>query len=125
MVGTSYQDQGGRRRRKTSRRRFAYPAKLHFGRGAPSRPCIIVDISDLGARLEVPPGTDLPDEFFLLFGDHSSVQRRCRVVWRSAIRIGVLFQVETPPAPQRVPQQDSLGMVMGSQGHGATKKKRA
>jgi hypothetical protein len=124
MVGTSYQDHGGRGRRKSSRRRFAYPAKLHFESGWQSSPCIIVDISDLGARLEVPPGSEIPDEFFLSIGD-ATVRRQCRVVWRSTVGIGVRFQAQVQPAPEQGPRQDLLGIVMRSQVAGGTKKQRA
>ena len=120
MAGTSRQDYGGRGRRKSSRRRFAYPGQLYFGSGSPPGPCVIVDISELGAQLDVPAGTDVPDEFFLLIGGHASVRRRCLVVWRSPGRIGVRFQGEL----MRMPQQGSLSQVVRrSAVAGGTKKK--
>jgi len=121
MAGPSRQDYGGPGRRKSSRRRFAYPAQLYFGSGSPPGPCVIVDISELGAQLELPAGTDVPDEFFLLIGGHADVRRRCLVVWRSPSRLGVRFQGEL----MRMPQQDVPSqMVPRSRGAGATKKKR-
>jgi len=122
MAGPSPQDYGGRGRRKSSRRRFGYPAQLYFGSGSPPRPCVIVDISELGAQLEVPAGTDVPDEFFLLIGGHASVRRRCLVIWRSPSRLGVRFQGELSRMPQQeLPSQ----MVPRSHAPGGTKKKRA
>ena len=121
MARPSRQDYGGPGRRKSSRRRFAYPAQLYFGSGSPPGPCVIFDISELGAQLEVPAGTDVPDEFFLLIGGHADVRRRCLVVWRSPSRLGVRFQGEL----MRMPQQDALSrMVPRSRGPDATKKKR-
>ena len=108
MAGTSYQDHGGRHRRKSSRRVFTYPAQLEFGRGVPPAPCVIVDISELGAQVEVSPGTDFPDEFSLLIGGHASVRRQCRIVWRSTSRIGVRFH----GAPERVPRQELAGQIV-------------
>jgi len=109
MAGPSRQDYGGPGRRKSSRRRFAYPAQLYFGSGSPPGPCVIVDISELGAQLELPAGTDVPDEFFLLIGGHANVRRRCLIVWRSTSRLGVRFQGEPRRAPQ---QQDLLSQTM-------------
>jgi len=109
MVQTSYQDHVGRGRRKGSRRNFAYPAEIYFGSGLPPGPCVIVDISELGAQLEVPAGTEIPDEFFLLIGGHANVRRRCLIVWRSTSRLGVRFQGEPRRAPQ---QQDLLSQTM-------------
>ena len=108
MTGTPRQDYGGRGRRKSSRRPFAYPAQLYFGSGSPPGPCVIVNISELGAQLEVPAGTDDPDEFFLLIGGHASVRRRCFIVWRSPSRLGVRFQGEL----LRMPQQGLLSEVV-------------
>ena len=108
MVGTSFQDYVGRGRRKSARRVFTYPAQLEFGRGVPPAPCSIVDISELGAQVEVPPGTEIPDEFSLLIGGHASVRRQCHIVWRSTCRIGVRFH----GAPERVPKQELAGQIV-------------
>jgi hypothetical protein len=123
MVGSSFQDQGGRGRRKSSRRRFAYPAQIYSGSSSPPDPCVIVDISELGAKLSVPAGTDIPDEFSLLIGGHADVRRLCRVVWRSSTGIGVRFQDEPQRVPQQVQQQDLLGIVLRSHGPAVPKKK--
>jgi hypothetical protein len=107
MVGKSFNDTG-RRRRKSARRVFAYPAELQFDSGAKSGPCVIVDISELGAQIEVPPGTHIPDEFALLIGGHASVKRRCLTVWRSETRVGVRFH----GAPERLPRQELSGQLV-------------
>ena len=53
--------------------------------------CVVRNISDTGAALEIASPVGIPDTFTLLIsGDH--VSRNCRVAWRSDKRIGVAFQ---------------------------------
>ena len=97
MPDESYQDLG-RGRRKSQRREFHYSAKLI----APNQNhwnAFIIDISNSGAQLEVLNPQELPDEFSLLIGGQGSVQRACRVVWRSDDRVGVTFARQ----PERIP----------------------
>jgi hypothetical protein len=89
----------GRGRRKSLRREFEYVVKLV----APNQTHwngFIIDISDSGAQLEVLNPQDVPDEFSMLIGGQSTVQRICRVVWRSDARLGVRFVRQ----PERVPR---------------------
>jgi hypothetical protein len=64
---------------------------MFFGRGARLATCVVVDLSESGAKLKVLATQNIPDEFSLLIGGHSEVKRRCRVVWRSGSTIGVQF----------------------------------
>lgn len=121
MVSRSFNDHIGRGRRKSARRVFAYPAELQFDSGARSGPCVIVDISELGAQIEVPPGTHIPDEFALLIGGHASVKRRCLTVWRSETRVGVRFH----GAPERLPRQELSGQIVLRSQMPAMAKKQA
>ena len=73
---------------------------MHFAAGTPAGTCIIIDMSETGAQLAVRPGTTVPDEFALLIGGRTDVQRKCRVMWRSNSRIGVQFL----GVPQRLNQ---------------------
>jgi hypothetical protein len=50
--------------------------------------CTLVDYSAGGACLQFFPMVTLPDRFELLYG---SVRKKCRIVWRRGIRIGVSF----------------------------------
>jgi PilZ domain len=52
--------------------------------------CVIRNLSDTGAALEVESPVAIPDEFTLLIKPEI-IKRKCRVVWRSAKRIGVRF----------------------------------
>src|SRR6185503_21289540 len=58
--------------------------------GALPRDCMVVDLSDTGARLFVE--TPLPDVFVLLIeGERERIERDCRVVWRLGGEAGVAF----------------------------------
>lgn len=50
--------------------------------------CTLVDYSAGGACLELFPMVALPDRLELLYGN---VKKKCRIVWRRGIRIGVAF----------------------------------
>ncbi len=78
-------------RRKSLRRQFGYPGLMQFGDGGLSNACVIVDMSETGAQLEVPAGAEVPTEFSLLIGGNANVRRQCRVVWRSGNKLGVRF----------------------------------
>lgn len=79
-------------KRKHPRRALRYAAWIGTGEGMPLRGCIVSDISDDGAKLDVESAQDLPDEFQLLFSGHSGIYRQCRAVWRTADQIGVQFE---------------------------------
>jgi PilZ domain-containing protein len=66
----------------------AAKAQLIVGPKQPAVACRLVDYSAGGACLEISPTVKLPDRFELL---HGSVRKKCRVVWRRGIRIGVAF----------------------------------
>jgi hypothetical protein len=72
--------------RHTINRRAQYIAAL----GALPRDCMVIDISDGGARLFSEAG--LPDQFTLVVsGDAAQLRRDCRVVWRLGGECGVAF----------------------------------
>lgn len=52
--------------------------------------CTIRNMSDAGAALEVESHVGIPGEFVLLIKPEG-LRRTCRVIWRSAKRIGVQF----------------------------------
>ena len=77
--------------RKTRRRPIRYSAwmaldsdKLHG--------CVLSDISDTGARIDVEDAGSLPDRFMLLLSRTGSARRSCRVVWRAPAQVGVAFE---------------------------------
>ena len=87
----------GRGRRKKMRRDFHYSATL-VGPNTKWN-AFIIDISDSGAQLEVLNPQEIPDQFSLLIGGQSAVNRVCHVVWRSDTRVGVKFVRQSEQAP--------------------------
>jgi PilZ domain len=76
-------------RRKTPRRAFNRIARFNNDLTGP-RECMVVDLSDQGARLyseiETPPAFTLT-----ISGDSGDERRTCQVVWRLGHEVGVQF----------------------------------
>jgi hypothetical protein len=62
--------------------------KISTAPKSPPITCTLVDYSAGGACLQLFPMVVLPDRFELLYG---KVRKKCRIVWRRGIRIGVAF----------------------------------
>jgi len=75
-------------RRKPRLRTFKGGSIL-FGMAA-AIDCIIRNMSESGAALEVESPGSVPDDFTLLIKPEI-IERECHVVWRSAGRLGVRF----------------------------------
>ena len=73
---------------RAPRRRTFKAGTIEFGGGAID--CIVRNISETGAALEVNTPLFIPDHF-TLFVPTEQLKRRCRVVWRKEKRIGVTF----------------------------------
>ncbi|MHA6297998.1 PilZ domain-containing protein [Devosia sp. CAU 1758] len=58
-------------------------------------PCIVRNVSETGAKLEVGRVTGIPDRFDLIVPGHRP--QPCRVVWRALKELGVEYQA----APRR------------------------
>lgn len=75
-------------KRKSTRHRVLKAGKIAFGGGIVD--CTVRNLSEIGAALDVVSSVGIPDYFTLVIAvDH--VQRPCRVAWRKATRMGVLF----------------------------------
>jgi hypothetical protein len=61
--------------------------------------CMVVNISQTGAKLlcKVPNG--VPDSFILLLSKNNGVRRVCDVMWRSSKTIGVRFLQQSAADP--------------------------
>jgi PilZ domain len=78
-------------KRKEVRRLVRQLAWLDVGTDCPRIPCVLLDISEGGARLTSQCRTcDLPDKFFLLLAG-GSVKRACQVRWRDDRCVGIQF----------------------------------
>ena len=53
--------------------------------------CMVSDISETGARLDAADPEGLPDEFTLLLTRDAKMRRKCQVVWREGMQVGVHF----------------------------------
>lgn len=88
MAGSS---RNGPELRRKPRRQFHYDARILKDRDTPLVSCLISDISDSGARLNLETATELPDTFVLLLTPNGGARRNCRVVWRNGTSVGVKF----------------------------------
>jgi|SRR5580698_8120630 hypothetical protein len=77
--------------REDVRRPVHIPAKVSVGNGSPLCDCVVMDMSDTGAKIRVDPGDEVPDEFLVVFAPGGSPYRRCHVVWRTPAQLGVVF----------------------------------
>jgi len=77
--------------RKTRRRHFDYSAKIRKDKDSPAVACAICDISEGGARLILKDDAELPESFFLVLSANGAARRRCRLIWRDGLAVGVKF----------------------------------
>jgi hypothetical protein len=77
-------------RRKVKRARVLKGAKIIFNQRVSSLDCLVRNLSDAGACLQLASPVGFPTTFELsLDGDRSL--RSCRIIWQGADRIGVAF----------------------------------
>jgi hypothetical protein len=81
----------GQDQRKSRRHPIAYMARLELRPGTAVR-CMLSDISDTGARLNVPYPDKVPDRFRLWLTASGNARRTCQVVWRKTRQMGVKFE---------------------------------
>ncbi len=80
--------------RKTKRRAMRYTAWVLLGANQ-KHGCVLADISDSGARIDVEDSKILPDHFILLLSGNGSARRACTVIWRKPNQVGVKFERHT------------------------------
>jgi PilZ domain len=77
-------------KRKAVRRPIRYTAWVALD-GNELHGCVLSDISESGARIDIDETKEIPDQFNLLLSNNGSAQRKCRVIWRKPRQIGVSF----------------------------------
>ena len=77
--------------RKTVRRKLGTKGWIRLDGGFSMRPCIVVDLSDLGVGISTQTPEVVTNPFVLVLSRESGQFRRCRVVWRNGPRIGAKF----------------------------------
>jgi hypothetical protein len=75
--------------RASQRQRILKTGTISFDRAAGIN-CIVRNVSETGALLEIESPVGIPNIFTLVIAK-DEVQRPCHVVWRSARRIGIGF----------------------------------
>ncbi|MCW5700711.1 MAG: PilZ domain-containing protein [Rhodospirillales bacterium] len=70
--------------------------------------CTIADISQTGARLEIPYGVEIPGTFSVSGGER--VFRECAVVWRTNTQMGVRF-LDTETGGKAIDRGDLVSMT--------------
>lgn len=78
-------------RRAIKRTRVLRSAQIIVPRLSPLVHCMVCDLGGGGACLQLADTAGLPETFNLTF-DRCRTRRPCRVVWRSADRLGVRFE---------------------------------
>jgi hypothetical protein len=77
-------------RRIAQRRPVRKPGLIEFPGGAFS--CMVRDLSEAGAALDVPSSLSIPDHFSLMLSTDAT-PFCCRSVWRTERQIGVAFEL--------------------------------
>ena len=78
-------------KRKSLRRDVRHTAWLRL-EGNQLHGCVLSNVSELGARIEVEDTKLVPDSFELLLSSSGKARRACRVVWRKSKQLGVKFE---------------------------------
>jgi hypothetical protein len=76
--------------RKNARSLTLRTGKVHALRAPNSIDCAVLNISQSGACILVPDGTEISESFVLEI-DHDRQVRNCKVAWRDGCRIGLKF----------------------------------
>jgi hypothetical protein len=90
-----FQSSSGKDKRQSKRRPVRYAARVEFKSGRTAG-CFLTDVSETGARLEVPYSDKVPERFLLWLTSNGSARRTCRVVWRKPQQVGVSFERRLP-----------------------------
>jgi hypothetical protein len=77
-------------RRAAQRRPVRKAGMIEFPGGAFS--CMLQNLSDAGAALDVPSSIGIPEHFTLLIIERGDAVQ-CRSVWRTERQIGVAFEI--------------------------------
>ncbi len=98
-------------KRGGSRSRMLKGGFIAFSGRHATMPCVVRDISDGGARLQVAQGAAVPDTFELIV-ELDGLEAQCVVVWRKQHEVGVGF-LEAPrrAAPKRAQVVSQSGPV--------------
>ena len=71
--------------------------------------CVVSDISETGARIDVQDTKVIPDHFVLMLSSSGAARRFCRVGWSKPTQLGVIFERSLADAAKATlaPQADA------------------
>jgi hypothetical protein len=75
--------------RREPRRRVLKSAQIVLSEKAPKLECVLRNLSQTGACLQVSTTFGIPAEFGVII---DGTRRQCRSVWRTDTRLGVVFK---------------------------------
>jgi PilZ domain len=89
---------GENRRALRVRLEHRHPVNLMGVDGTWRRACVLLDVSDSGAKIEVEGSTDVlkAREFFLVLSSTGLAYRRCELIWIDGSTAGVRFVSNKP-----------------------------
>lgn len=87
-------------KRKSVRRVMQYTAWI-ARQGQPLLGCLLSDVSEHGARIDVEDINSVPDEFMLFLSRRGTPRRKCRIAWRSEEQNQIGVKFEAAPAPAK------------------------
>jgi len=88
-----------REQRKSARVEWNTAARIRLHGTSFTLPCIVHNLSNIGAGITAPNVATLPDEFTLELSRGGARARACRVVWRTKSEVGVEFVSVAPAQP--------------------------
>jgi hypothetical protein len=86
-------------KRKAARKRLRYTAWVALS-AEERHGCVLSDVSESGARIDVQDSNIVPDCFVLMLTNNGAARRYCRVMWRKPTQIGVRFARSLAEAAQ-------------------------
>jgi hypothetical protein len=98
MLSSQAIKRSGGDKRRMRRHTLRYAAWVAVGDDSPAKACMVADVSETGARIELESPGDLPKEFWLLLSRDGKVRRRCELVWQTGEQVGARYLMPAPPA---------------------------
>ena len=89
--------------RKYKRQLLRYPVWIVVDPGQPPQRCMLLNVSQGGAKIAIDEQLEPPTQFTLLLTARSQSTRSCRVVWRNGANMGVEFLQPPPPTRKLAP----------------------
>lgn len=89
-------------KRKLRRRPIRYTATAVLGPDD-KRTCVVSDISDGGARIDMENAETAPEQFVLFLSHNGAARRICKVVWRKPHQMGVSFELHRSATSRAAP----------------------